>query len=271
MNQTEIDESGDEAVDRGYTKRFVSSTDAPTLAGGEDSALSVTEDEQTEGPLMSRRAAIGGVGMGAAALVCFVLSMGMGGPVGVDQATADTVQTLRDEIRDAQVAKEGIPSATDAERGLVTAQASADQVAQMQNQYRFITAEVADAGGVVDPNVQQQVQRRLIPYFDPSVDQSALAPWYLLASDAEVPKGTGLAMSFDSGFEWVAQRPYLVSEDSTVKVTWLAVQTNVPEGQEPAVLAWSQAEYDLLRKTFIKLETGTTTTGDALRQEVKAP
>jgi hypothetical protein len=37
------------------------------------------------------------------------------------------------------------------------------------------------------------------------------------------------------------------------------------------VLAWARADYDMTRKSFSRVQTGTTTTGEALRQEVKAP
>src|SRR5699024_10229815 len=262
MASTRIDES-EGRTEATRRRRFVSAPSAvtqnQTSSSGESIPAGQEEQDQEpeQGPLMSRRAAIGGVGMGAAALVCFVLGMGSGGPAGVSRETADEVFALQDEIRDVQITEETLPESKDADRGLVTAQTSADQIAKLQNQYRILTGDIAAAGGKIDQGAVQRIQRGLIPYFAPSVDQSALTPWYLLASDKDAPKGTGLAMSFDSGFRWVAQRPYLVSENSTVMVTWLAVQTHAPKGQEPAVLAWSRAEYDLVRKTFINLETGT--------------
>ncbi|WP_338675874.1 hypothetical protein V1460_25115 [Streptomyces sp. SCSIO 30461] len=38
-----------------------------------------------------------------------------------------------------------------------------------------------------------------------------------------------------------------------------------------ALLAWARADYDLVRKSFVNIQTGTTATGEALKQEVTAP
>jgi hypothetical protein len=253
-------------MDPGYTKRFVSSSmGEPDATGREDDST-----EQAEGPLMSRRAAIAGVGMGALAVLGFVVGAGTGGPVSVDETLTAEVSALRDEIKTVQTQTEGLPSAIDADRGLVLAQGSAQDVATLQNDYSHLAPKIAAAGG--DPGgLTANTRRGLTPYFAPSVDQSLLEPWYLLASDKDVANGLGIPMSFKSGAQWVAQRPYLVKVDGTIPVTWLAYETHSAEGQEPAVLAWASANYDMTRRTFIDVTTGTTTTGQALRLEVKTP
>lgn len=101
--------------------------------------------------------------------------------------------------------------------------------------------------------------------------QADLGPWYLLASDKGVASGVGIPMSFNSGFEWITQVPYLVNDDSTVTVTWLAMETRTGAGEKPAVLAWARADFGLVRKAFVSIQTGTTATGEALKQEVKTP
>ncbi|MYR60066.1 hypothetical protein GTY54_28825 [Streptomyces sp. SID625] len=78
-------------------------------------------------------------------------------------------------------------------------------------------------------------------------------------------------MSFNSGFGWAAQVPYLVNDDSTITVTWLARETRTGSGDRPTVLAWAHGDYDLVRKAFVNMQTGTTATGESLEQEVKAP
>lgn len=268
MAATQIDESGEQAEKPARKTRFVASQSAE--AASDDDAGTAGRVE-APGALMSRRAAIGGVGMGAAALLLFVVGAGLsGGEASVSEAKAQEVFELREQIRTEQTRADALPQPQDADRGLVTAQSSAEQIAGLQNDYRHLTPSVAAAGGKLDPAASEPTRRNLTPYFSPEVGQSALEPWYLLASDKDVPAGTGLPMSFDSGFEWVAQRPYSIDESGLIRVTWLAVETRPAEGQEPAVLAWARADYDMTRKTFSEVETGTTTTGEALRQEVKA-
>lgn len=268
MSSTQTEEKGEQAgkpafVRRSFTSSQASTADSPQGASPEDGS------PQEQGPLMSRRAAIGGVGMGAAALLCFVLGAGFsGGEATVSDKTATEVFALQERVKAAQTKEESLPEATDAERGLVLAQNSADAVAQLQNDYRHLAPDVAAAGGRLDGSTAT-TQRNLVPYFAPSVDQSALQPWYLLASDKDVPAGVGIPMSFESGFEWIAQRPYFIDSDSRVRVTWLAVETHPAKGQDPAVLAWARADYDLTRKTLFDVQSGTTATGEALRLEVK--
>ena len=59
-----------------------------------------------------------------------------------------------------------------------------------------------------------------------------------LASDKDIPSGVGSPVSFDSGFTWVAQRPYTINDDGTARVTWLAVETRPAAGQTAAVLGF---------------------------------
>lgn len=264
---TSIDESSAQVESTGRKTRFVASSTAEPKA----KALGPVGHGEPEGPLMGCGAAIGGVAMGAAAVLCFVLAAGFsGGEASVSDETAAEVFALREQISAAETMAEVLPEAEDADRGLVIAQTSADEIAGLQNDYRHLTPSVAQAGGTLDQAASEATRRNLTPYFAPSVDSSMLEPWYLLASDKDVPAGNGIPMSFDSGFEWIAQRPYAINEDSTIRVTWLAVETRPAEGQALAVLAWARADYDMTRKTFSDVETGTTTTGEALRQEVKA-
>jgi len=269
-------QSGGQGEEPVRKRRFVasSSSSPATQAAGS------TQSTEPAGPLMSGRAAIAGVGIGAAALLCAVLGAGLdtglgtglsGGEVSVGSAEAQKMSDLREQIRVAQTRADALPEARDAERGLVMAQSAAEQVAALQNQYRHLTPAVAAAGGRLDAASSEATRRNLIPYFSPDVGRSALEPWYLLASDKDVPAGNGIPMSFDSGVEWVAQRPYWIEVDSTIPLTWLAVETRSTTGQEPVVLAWARADYDMTRKTFSQTETGTTTKGEAQRQAVTAP
>jgi hypothetical protein len=267
MAATEIDKSGEQVESTARKTRFVASPAAEQTSDG----VGLAEHEEVDGALMSRRAAIGGVCMGAAAVLCFVLGAGLsGGESAVSGSTAKEVFELREQIRVAETKADALPRPEDADRALVTAQSSAGQIAQLQNDYRHLTPFVAAKGGTLDAAASESTRRNLTPYFSPEVGQPALEPWYLLASDKEVSAGTGIPMSFDCGFRWVAQRPYSIAEDSTIRVTWLAVETRPVARQTPAVLAWAHADYDMTRKTFSNVETGTTTTGEALRQEVKA-
>ncbi|MGI8306947.1 hypothetical protein [Saccharopolyspora hattusasensis] len=188
-----------------------------------------------------------------------------------DETAQEEVFSLREQIQLAEAKTEALPGVKDVDRGLITAQISAGKIAELQNEYRHLTPNVAAADGKLDADATLSTRRNLTPYFTPSVDRSALEPWYLLASDKDVPKGVGIPMGFDSDFEWVAQRPYTINDDSTVRVTWLAVETRPAEGQTAAVLAWARADYDMTRKTFSNVETGTTVTGEALRLGVKTP
>ncbi|MFF8914180.1 hypothetical protein ACF08M_12850 [Streptomyces sp. NPDC015032] len=262
MTSTQTDESGAGAARK---TRFVA-----TPASSQEGAEAPEQAEPTGG--LRKRTLVAGVSMGAGALLCFVLSAGFSGGQGaVSDTAAPEISALREQIRTAEAKTASLPKADDAERGLTAALTAAGQVAKLQNNYRFLTPGVAAAGGRLDAATSQSTLRNLIPYFAPSVPQAELESWYLLASDKAVPAGVGIPMGFDSGFEWVAQVPYLVNDDSTITVTWLAVETRTGAGQKPAVLAWARADYDLVRKAFMNIQTGTTATGEALKQEVKAP
>lgn len=267
MASTQAGVSDEKSEDTSVRKRrFV----AVPVSSEPDSGDEATQSETAPKPLMRKRAAIGGVAMGAASLLFFVVAAGFsGGAATISDEKAAEVFALREEIKTAETATEALPDVPDAERALVTAQVSATEIAGLQNDYRHLTPAVAASDGVLPTDRADSILRNLAPYFAPSVDQSLLSPWYLLASDKDIPSGSGLPMSFDSGFEWVAQRPYTITQDSTVRVIWLAVETRPAEGQDPAVLAWAQADYDLTRKTFFSIEFGTTATGEALRQEVR--
>jgi hypothetical protein len=250
-----------------YKTRFTAalSSAEPALIGPD-----AGDRPEAAGGLMSRRAAIGGVSMGAAALLCFALAAGLPATgAAVSDETAQKVAALRTQIHRAAVKAEALPEPKDAARGLVTAQIAADQIATLQNDYRHLTPQVAVAGGKLDAEATTPTRRNLAPYFAPSVNPPALDPWYLLASDKDAPRGVGIPMSFESGVIWVAQRSYTISDDSTVRVTWLAVESRPAAGQTAAVFAWTRADYDLTRKTFSKVQTGTTATGETLRLKVR--
>ncbi|KOT57105.1 MULTISPECIES: hypothetical protein [Streptomyces] len=241
-----------------------------TSASSQEGTDTAEQPEPTGG--LRKHTLVIGVGMGAGALLCFVLSAGFSsGQSTVSSTAAPEASSLQEQIRTVEAKTAALPKPGDAERGLTAALTAAGQVAKLQNDYRFLTPGVAAAGGKLDTATFQSTLHNLIPYFAPSVPQAELKPWYLLASDKAVPVGVGIPMSFDSGFEWVAQVPYLVNDDSTITVTWLAVETRTGAGEEPATLAWARADYDLVRKAFVRIQTGTTATGEALKQEVKAP
>ncbi|MEU7315493.1 hypothetical protein [Streptomyces sp. NPDC007083] len=269
MTSTKNEESGEQAGSTVYRRRsFIASSDSALVSADTEAQ----KHDVPAGALMSRGAAVGGVSMGAAALLCFVLAAGFsGGEAGERKETAQDMFSLREQIKRAEAQAEALPEPKDADRGLVTAQSSAEEIAKLQNDYRHLSSDVAEAGGVIDEAAALSTRRNLTPFFAPSVDQSALDPWYLLASDTDTPEAVGIPLSFDSGFEWVAQRPYGVNADSTVTVTWLAVETRPGKDQTPAVLAWARADYDMTRKAFANVKTGTTATGEALRLKVKTP
>ncbi|MFF4409512.1 hypothetical protein [Streptomyces sp. NPDC001404] len=215
---------------------------------------------------------VAGVSMGVGALLCFVLSAEIsGGHSVVSDRAAPEISALQEQIRITEAKMAALPKADDAERGLTAALTAAGQVAKLQNDYRYLTPSMAADGGRLDTATSESTLRKLIPYFAPSVHQQDLGPWYLLASDRDVEAGVGIPMSFNSGFEWAAQVPYLVNDDSTITVTWLAMETRTGVGERPAVLAWARADYDLVHKAFVNIQTGTTATGEALKQVVKAP
>ncbi|WP_424863106.1 hypothetical protein [Streptomyces sp. MMS24-I29] len=266
MASTENKESAGQADISVHKKRFTAFPDTGWAADGTDAG----KQPGAAGALMSRTAAIGGVAMGAAALLCFVLATGFSGDeTPVSDETSRQVFSLREQIRLAEAKAAALPDAKDAERALVMAQTSAGQVAALQNDYRNLAPRVAAADGRLGSDAMMTTRRNLIPYFAPSVGRDSLAPWYLLASDKDVPEGIGIPMSFDSGFHWSAQMPFTVNDDGTVPVTWLAVETQPAAEQTPVVLAWARADYDTTRKTFMNLETGITATGEELRLEVK--
>lgn len=260
MASTQTDESGGGAVRK---TRFVA-----TSASSQEGADTPEQTEPAGG--LRKRTLVAGVSMGVGALLCFVLSAGFsGGQSAVSDTAAPEISSLQEQIRIAEAKTAALPKADDAERGLTAALTAAGQVAKLQNDYRYLTPSVAADGGSLDTATSESTLRNLIPYFAPSVHQADLRPWYLLASDKEA--GVGIPMSFNSGFEWVAQVPYLVNDDSTITVTWLAMETRTGAGERPAVLAWARADYDQVRKAFVNIQAGTTATGEALKQEVKTP
>lgn len=262
MESTQTDESGPGAVCK---TRFVA-----TSASSREGADAPEQTEPAGG--LCKRTLVAGVSMGVVALLCFVLSAGFsGGQSAVSDRAAPEISSLQEQIRITEAKAATLPKADDAERGLTAALTAADQVAELQNNYRYLTPSVTADGGTLVTATSQSTLRNLIPHFAPSVHQANLGPWYLLASDKNVAAGVGIPMSFNSGFGWVVQVPYLVNDDSTVTVTWLAMETRTGAGERPVVLAWARADYDLVRKAFVNIQTGTTATGEALKQEVKAP
>lgn len=234
--------------------------DEPSYEGSED-------DEQ----LLATRTVVAGVIMVVIALVIGVLAFGSSGSTGpeVSRADAKEIFDLREEIHLAEARAEELPESPDAERGLVKAMASADRVAALQNDYRQLTPRIEAADGVLDPVLVASIRRDLTPLFTPSVGASALDPWYLLASDASVPEAVGIPASFNSGFEWIVAAPTTVEADGMIPVTWQAIERHSAKGQDPAVLAWASADYDLTSQTFSKVRTGMTVQGAARGVEVK--
>ncbi|MEV7867528.1 hypothetical protein AB0P17_15810 [Streptomyces sp. NPDC088124] len=205
---------------------------------------------------MRKRTLVAGASMGVGALLCFVPSAGFSGTQGaVSDTAAPEISSPLEQIGITEVKTAALPEAYDAERGLTAALTAAGQVAELQNDYRHLTPHVAADGGRLDTALSHSTLRNLTPYFAPSVHQADLGPWYLLASDKDVAAGVGIPASFHSGFEWIVQVPYLVNDDSTVTVTWLAMETRTSAGEKPAVLAWARADYDLVRKAFVSIQT----------------
>lgn len=262
MASTRTDESSGGAVRK---TRFVA-----TSASSQEGADTPERTEPAGG--LRKCTLVAGVSLGVGALLCFVLSAGVSGrQSAVSDTAAPEISSLREQIRITEAKTAALPEADDAERGLTAALTAAGQVAKLQNDYRYLTPSVAADGGTLDTATSQSTLHNLIPYFAPSAHQADLGPWYLLAGDKDVPAGVGIPMGFNSGFEWVAQVPYLVNDDSAITVTWLAMETRTAAGERPAMLAWARADYDLVRKAFMNIQTGTTVTGEALKQEVKAP
>lgn len=261
MASTQVGESGGGAVRK---TRF-----AATSASLQEGADTPEQTDPAGG--LRKRTLVAGVSMGVGALLCLVLSVGFSGGQGaVSDTAAPEISSLQEQTRITEAKTAALPNADDAERGLTAALTAAGQVAKLQNDYRYLTPSVAADGGKLDTATSRSTLRNLIPYFAPSVHQADLGPWYLLASDKDVAAGIGIPMSFNSGFEWIAQVPYLVNDDGTVTVTWLAMETRTGAGEKPAVLAWARAEHGLVRKTFVNIQTGTTATGEALKQEATA-
>src|SRR5699024_11472570 len=144
---------------------------------------------------LSTRTAIAGVTMAVIALLCLIVIIGSGGSdssAEISDADAQEIFALREDIRTAEVRADELPETRDADRGLVTALQSAERVADLQNDYRGLTPQVAAADGVIDPELKLTTRQELTPYFTPSVHAGALEPWYLLAADKSVPAGSGL-------------------------------------------------------------------------------
>lgn len=262
MASIQTDESGGGAVRK---TRFVA-----TSASSQEGADTPEQTEPAGG--LRKRTLVAGVSMGVGALLCFVLSAGFSGDQSsVSDTAGPKISSLQEEIRITEAKTAALAKSDDTEHGLTAALTAAGQVAKLQNDYRYLTPSVAADGGSLDTATSESTLRNLFPYFAPSVHQADLGPWYLLASDKDVAAGVGIPMSFNSGFEWVAQVPYLVNDDSTITVTWLAMETRTGAGEWPAVLAWALADYDQVRKAFVNIQTGTTATGEALKREVKTP
>lgn len=244
-----------------------STREVPAEAGGIDTAGGEEPEE------LGIRTVVVGVVMIVFSLVCFVLAIGTSGSAGgvqLSDANAQEIFSLREDINAAEVAAEELPEAGDAERGLVIALQSASRIAKLQNDYRSLAPQVAAANGTLDPALTARTRQELTPYFPPSVDASVTRPWYLLKSDTSVPAGIGIPRSFDSGFRWIVDVPTTIDAQGMAPVTWRAIETNPVKGQEPTVLAWVSADYDITTSTFSDVREGTTVQGAARELEVNA-
>lgn len=217
------------------------------------------------------RSLVAGVVMGVLAIAVVLTALVLPGVAGgqVRDEDDDAAFALRERISVARAKSEALPAAQDAERGLTVAHKMATEVADRQDDYRWLAARLTD-DGEVDTALGAGTRRNLVPYFETIVDRDVFDPWYLLDADRDVPVGIGSPVGFDSGFTWQAQMPVLINDDGTVPVTWLAVETRTGDGAEPAVLAWAQADYDLTRRVFMHVTTGVTVTGEGLQLEVRA-
>lgn len=189
------------------------------------------------------------------------------GSAEVSATDTQRIFELQSQIQSTRAKTSGLPDARTGERSLVTALQASNDVAALQNDYRILAGKVDEDGRLAGEETFAG-SRGLSPYFVQSIDEKVLQPWYLLSSDATVPVGTGLAQDFRSGFTWVAQVPHGIDESGRVNVTWLALQTSPPAGQSPQVLAWAQADYDIVRRVFLDVRFGTSVQGEQQRLQV---
>lgn len=222
---------------------------------------------------MSRASVVLAGSLVLAAVLVLVLAAGFaGGPVQVSEKHEKRAFDLRQQIQQAETQAEDLPETKDAQRGLTIALEQAEQVEQLQNDYRSLTPETAQRDGVLPVTKRASIRRNLVPLFAPDEDASAVEPWYLLTADKDSDIGLGTPQSFASKMEWQAQAPATVTDDGVVRVTWLARQktSEKPQVDESSpVLAWAQADFDMVRQTFSEVETGSTARGEGMRLGVK--
>lgn len=234
---------------------------------GSSTTAAPPEQKAPRGPLFSRKQLI-------AAAVPLVMAIGLfaaggviegGRPeVGPTQEQKSVLFSLQDESREYEALTAGLPKAYDVERALLSSREAAQQVASLQESYGFFTQRVAESGGKLEQGTGAGVSRDLSPYFGQKSVEVGKSPWYLLESDAERGEGSGLVKTFTSGYTWSPLDPQIVDPSGRVGMTWVATERWAPKGQEPRILAWASAEYDVLRRTFEDLKVAHTQTGQAL-------
>ncbi|MCM2392703.1 hypothetical protein [Streptomyces albipurpureus] len=139
--------------------RFV----APS-ASSPEGADTAEQTEPADG--LRKRTLVAGVSMGVGALLCFALSAGLSGGQGVvSDTSAPEISSLQEQIRITEAKAAALPKADDAERGLTSALTAAGQVAELQNDYRYLTPRVAADGGKLDTATSDSTLRNLIHYF----------------------------------------------------------------------------------------------------------
>lgn len=260
-----------------YRKRFTGSA-APSAISAQspDEAEGSESAEASAGVFegLTRRTVVPAVAMGAAGMLCMTLALATaGGEPQVSEEAAAQVFELQDRRSTALAAAEALPDPGNAERSLSAAHQRAQRIAELQNDYRHLTPQAAE-DGELDPASVLSTRGNLMPYFASTVSPEAVEPWYLLDADRHVPLGTGIPMSFDSGFVWRAGSPQTVNADGTVPVVWTAIQTRPGtdedgEPLEPAVLAVATADYDHQRAAFGDVRVVVTTAGHQLRLDAE--
>lgn len=216
-------------------------------------------EEEASAVISARRSAItmiSAAAMVTAAIIATVMAASTAGSADppLDPAVATAIATTGDELELVTFERNELLGVDAVERALAAAQVAATSVADLQNDYRFLTPRIAkeglagnDRAAIIAGNLRGHLTAGQMP---------ALAdPWYLLASDAQAPTGIGLPATFASGFSWRPTGVYRMDEAGLVPVIWLATGT---DGQ---LLAWASGRYDPVRSAFGQMTLGYTQAG----------
>lgn len=184
----------------------------------------------------------------------------------IEQAQHTAIElNIQTELAGKQAA--GLPEASKAMASITSAKAAATSVARWQNEYSVAVPRMVADKGVLSDELAESSRRGLTSLFSLNVDDTALEPWYLLASDASVPSGSLVPTLFSSGVSWEANEVTQVNIDGSVPVTWVAYDR--PDHQK--MLAWAHGDFDTRQQVFTNLTIGTTSSGASLELEWSLP